>query len=84
MRLSRLMSTRPSTFESSVGRLRLRGTALDEVAGHEMAAWRDTRDSAFTSFVDLTGFDEGAPNTACDTLYFQGTDGSGAGVFVTQ
>lgn len=57
---------------------------FDEVAGHEMAAWRDTQDSAFTTFVDLTGFDEGAPNTACDTLYFQGTDGSGAGVFVTE
>jgi hypothetical protein len=38
----------------------------------ERAAWRDTPDVAFTQFVDLTGFDEAAPNPKCETLYYQG------------
>ncbi|MEO8874802.1 MAG: hypothetical protein ABI461_04370, partial [Polyangiaceae bacterium] len=49
--------------------------------GIERAAWRNTPDQPFSKFVDMTGFNETAPNTACDTLYFQGTDVGGAGVF---
>lgn len=56
----------------------------DEVGGLERAAWRTTPDTAFSQFVDLTGFSESVPNTACDTLYFQASDTGGAGVFTAQ
>jgi hypothetical protein len=44
----------------------------DEVNGVERAAWRDNPDAMFTLFVDETGFNEGAPNATCQTLYYQG------------
>ncbi len=47
---------------------------FDETAAspHERAAWRDTQDSLFTQFVDLSGFSEAAPTSKCQTLYYQG------------
>lgn len=55
----------------------------DEGAHLERQAWRDSPDVAFSHFADLAGFDEAAPTPSCQTLYFQGNDGS-AGVFTTQ
>lgn len=44
----------------------------DEVNNVERAAWRDNENAMFTQFIDETGFNEGAPNATCQTLYFQG------------
>jgi hypothetical protein len=38
----------------------------------QRAAWRDTPDVAFSKFVDLSGLNEAAPSTHCETLYYQG------------
>jgi hypothetical protein len=57
---------------------------FDEVAGTERAAWRDYPASVFTSFADLPGVPEAAPNARCGTLYYQATDATGGGVFIAQ
>lgn len=51
---------------------------FDETVGIERAAWRATRDAAFTYYEDLTAFPEAAPNAACSYLYFKGTDSTGS------
>ncbi|MEO7111022.1 MAG: hypothetical protein ABI183_11340, partial [Polyangiaceae bacterium] len=38
----------------------------------QRAAWRDSPDVAFSKFVDLSGLNEAAPSTHCETLYYQG------------
>jgi len=55
----------------------------DEVAQIERAATRDTPAGAFTRQTDVGPFPEAAPDQPCRLLYYQGTDGSGAGVFST-
>ncbi len=54
---------------------------FDEVAGHERAAWRDSAGSPFDTFVDLPALPEAAPTSNCRTLYYDGMDTMGAGLF---
>jgi hypothetical protein len=56
---------------------------FDEVTLLERAAWRDTPASAFGLFKDIgAAFAEAVPNLRCDTLYYQGQDALGTGVFM--
>ena len=55
---------------------------FDEVTSLERAAWRDGPTSAFGLFKDIGAFAEAVPNLRCDTLYYQGQDGAGPGVFM--
>jgi hypothetical protein len=54
----------------------------DETVPTQRAAWRDAVGAPFTQFADLPGLAEAAPNHLCDTLYFQGADSVGPGLFV--
>jgi hypothetical protein len=56
----------------------------DGAAVQERAAWRDSATSPFVQFVDVSGIFEAAPNFQCNTLYFQGTNTGGTGVFIAQ
>jgi hypothetical protein len=57
---------------------------VDEAMGVARGAWRDALSAPFGSFVDLPGLTEAAPNARCDTLYYQGSDSAGLGVFLAQ
>jgi hypothetical protein len=54
---------------------------FDEVASLERAAWRESATEPFAIFRDVGPFPEAAPSTRCDSLYYQGEDSVGAGVF---
>jgi len=55
---------------------------FDEAANVERAAWRDAPAAPFSLFKDIGAFPEGVPSQRCDTLYYQGQDALGAGVFI--
>jgi hypothetical protein len=56
---------------------------FDEVTHLERAAWRDSPTAAFGLFKDVgSAFAEAVPNLRCDTLYYQGQDSLGPGVFM--
>jgi hypothetical protein len=53
----------------------------DEVKGRERAAWRDSPVSAYAQFIDLPFLPQAAPVEDCLTVYFQGMDAAGPGLF---
>jgi hypothetical protein len=54
---------------------------FDETTGKERAAWRASPSAAFDTFIDLPALPEAVPNFNCDTLFFQGMDAAGQGLF---
>jgi hypothetical protein len=79
-------------FEQAAGGKRRRPTGMsadgrtlfffDEATNVERAAWRDAPSSPFQLFKDIGAFGEAIPNLRCDTLYYQGQDSVGPGVFM--
>jgi hypothetical protein len=55
---------------------------FDEATNVERAAWRDAPSTPFQLFEDIGAFGEAIPNLRCDTLYHQGQDSAGPGVFI--
>jgi hypothetical protein len=57
---------------------------FDERTNLERAAWRESPAAPFSVFQDVGPFPEAAPNLRCDSLYYQGRDAAGPGVFVAE
>ena len=57
---------------------------LDESTNVERAAWRDAPEAPFNVFKDIGAFAEAVPSLRCDTLYHQGQDSAGPGVFMRE
>lgn len=55
---------------------------FDETTNVERAAWRDAPNAPFNLFKDIGAFAEAVPSMRCDTLYYQGEDSLGVGVFM--
>jgi hypothetical protein len=55
---------------------------FDEAVNLQRAAWRDAPAAPFRFFTDVGSFPEAATSARCDTLYYQGQDALGAGVFM--
>jgi hypothetical protein len=79
-------------FEQAAGGKRRRPTGMssdgrtlfffDEASSIERAAWRNAPSAPFDLFKDVGAFGEAIPNLRCDTLYYQGQDSVGPGVFM--
>ena len=57
---------------------------FDESAKLVRAAWRDAPGAPFNVFKDIGAFAEAVPSLRCDTLYHQGEDSAGPGVFMRE
>ena len=55
---------------------------FDETTNLERAAWRNAVNAPFNLFKDIGAFPEAVPSFRCDTLYYQGQDSLGVGVFM--
>jgi hypothetical protein len=54
---------------------------FDEAVNLQRAAWRDAPAMPFRLFTDIGSFPEAATSARCDTLYYQGQDALGTGIF---
>jgi hypothetical protein len=78
------MKRHRATAASSDGRTLFFFDETAGASGQERAAWRASATAPFTQFADVSGMFEAAPNYRCDTLYYQGSDSMGPGVFIAQ